>query len=112
MNDAAYGYLILVVAAVCTYGWRALGVALAGRIGPNSLWLEWIGCVAYALLAGLIARMLLLPAGPLMATDTLSRAVGVGLAVAVYIGLRRNILAGVLAGAGALTLLESLWGAP
>ena len=108
MGDAAYGYLILVVAAVCTYGWRALGVALAGRIGPSSVWLEWIGCIAYALLAGLIARMLLLPAGPLMETATLSRAAGVGLAIAVYFGLRRNILAGVLTGAGVLTLLESL----
>ena len=108
MDDAAYGYLILVVAAVCTYGWRALGVALAGRIAPNSAWLDWIGCVAYALLAGLIARMLLLPAGPLMETATLSRAVGVGLAIAVYFGLRHNILAGVLSGAGALTLLEFL----
>ena len=108
MGDAAYGYLILVVAAFCTYGWRALGVALAGRIGPNSPWLDWVGCVAYALLAGLIARMLLLPAGPLMETATLSRAVGVGLAIAVYFGSRRNILAGVLTGAGALTLLESL----
>ena len=108
MGDAAYGYLILVVAAACTYGWRALGVALAGRIGPNSAWLEWIGCVAYALLAGLIARMLVLPAGPLTDTALLSRAIAVGLAIAVYFGLRRNILAGVLAGAGALTLLESL----
>ena len=108
MGDVAYGYLILAVAAVCTYGWRALGVALAGRIGPGSVWLEWIGCVAYALLAGLIARMLLLPAGPLMETATLSRAAGIGLAITVYFGLRRNILAGVLTGAGVLTLLESL----
>ncbi|MCB2099818.1 MAG: AzlD domain-containing protein [Rhodobacterales bacterium] len=102
--SALYLILALAAAAVATYVWRALGVALGGRLGATAPVMDWIGCVAYALLAGLILRMILLPAGPLADTPALARVGAAGLAVAVFFATRRNVALGVVAGTTAFTL--------
>lgn len=103
--DWGWPFLLMAVGAGVTYAWRALGVALAGRINPNGPMFEWAACVAYALLAGLVARMIVFPVGPLERTDTGSRVFAAILALVVFFLARRNILAGVLAGVTALVLL-------
>jgi hypothetical protein len=51
------------------------------------------------MLAGLIARMLLLPTGALAATSAFERVLGSGAALAAYfLFTRRNLFAGVAAG--------------
>lgn len=99
--------LMLLGAALATYLWRGLGVYLAGRVPEGGALLDWVGCVAYAILAGLIARMIVLPAGPLVATTLLDRAGATALGLAVFLLFRRNVLVGVTAGAGALMLLSA-----
>ena len=99
-------YLVLLIGAAVTYVWRALGVALAGRVKADSAALEWIGCVAYALLAGLIARMIVLPIGPLADTALAARLAAAIMALAIFFLLRRSVMLGVAAGAGALVLLS------
>ncbi len=99
-------YLVLLIGAAVTYVWRALGVALAGRVKADSAALEWIGCVAYALLAGLIARMIVLPIGPLADTALAARVAAAVVAMAIFFLMRRNVILGVTAGAGALVLLS------
>lgn len=101
-------WVAALVAAVATYFWRALGVALSGRINPNGVIFEWIGCVAYALLAGLIARMIVLPIGPLNNVGLGVRLAAAAVALAVFYLARRSILLGVFAGAGALVGLTQL----
>lgn len=105
-------YLVMLAGAAATYFWRGLGVALADRLAPDSRALEWVACVAYALLAGLIARMIVLPIGPLAETTLATRLAAVGVAVTIFLLLRRNILLGVAAGATALTLLNAGAAAP
>ena len=106
MSDAALSpYLALVVAAAATYGWRGLGVALSGRIDPEGPVFEWVACVAYALLAGLIARMIIFPVGPLAETAMAVRVASAVIALAIFFATRRNLALGVAAGAGALVLL-------
>ena len=65
--------LALAVAALVTYAWRGLGVLLSGRIDPDGPLFAWTACVAYALLAALIARMIVLPRGDLADTAALDR---------------------------------------
>lgn len=101
-------WVTVLVAAAATYFWRALGVALSGRINPNGVISEWIGCVAYALLAGLIARMIVLPIGPLHSVGLGIRLTAAAVALAVFYLARRSILLGVFAGAGALVGLTLL----
>jgi branched-subunit amino acid transport protein len=59
----ATAWWFILVGAVVTYAWRGAGVALSGRIDPNSALMRWTSCVAYALLAGLIARLIVSPTG-------------------------------------------------
>src|SRR3546814_4562376 len=86
-----WAYVLVVVGGLATYFWRALGVALSGRIDAGSRLFEWVACVAYAMLAGLIARMILLPNGPLAETASADRIVGAVIALAIFFLTRRNI---------------------
>lgn len=103
--DSAQVWPLLLLAAGVTYASRLLGVVLAGRVAASGPLLQWVACVAYALLAGLVARMLLLPIGPLAATTWPDRVAGVAAALVVFFLTRRNVLLGVLAGTGLLALL-------
>ncbi len=91
--------------AAATYFWRGLGVALSGRMAPTGPLFEWLTCVAYALLAGLVARMIVLPVGTLKDTPMDIRLIAAAVALAVFFLTRRNTFAGIIAGTGTLTLL-------
>lgn len=99
-------FLLVLAAAAGTYLWRFLGVAISGRLNPDSAWFRWIACVAYAMLAGLIARMVILPVGPLESTTLYERLAAVTVAIAIYFLGRRNLMLSVFAGAGALVILS------
>lgn len=103
----AWDFVVVLAGAAATLLWRALGVALSGRLKPDSPILDLVGYIAYALLAALIARMILLPIGPLQGAGFGVRLAATAVAVLVFFALRRNLLAGVLAGGGALALLSS-----
>jgi branched-subunit amino acid transport protein len=90
--------VVLIAGAAATYVWRALGVALSGRIDPTGPVFEWVGCVAYALLAALIARMIVMPVGPLEETDLGMRLISAAIALAAFVLARRSIFFGVAAG--------------
>lgn len=107
-DSTLWALTLMVVGGLVTYFWRALGVALSGRIDAGSRLFEWVACVAYALLAGLIARMILLPNGPLAAAASPDRIAAAVIALAIFFLTRRNIGLGVAAGAGALVLMT--WG--
>lgn len=95
-------WLLTAACAAVTYLPRAVGVLLAGRIRADSEIFRWIACVAYAMIAGLIVRTMVLPSGMLAETFLLDRAIACGLGVAAYFAGRRNLIAGVVIGVGAL----------
>lgn len=98
-------FVVMIVAALATYVWRALGVALSGRIDPEGPVFEWVACATYAMLAGLIARMIILPVGPVAETALGARLAAAVVALAIFFLTRKNVGLGVAAGAGALVLL-------
>ena len=106
--DLAWILALLLGSGLVTYVWRALGVLFSGRLNTESPAFEWVACVAYALLAGLIARMVILPNGPLAETASADRIGAAVVALAIFFLTRRNIGLGVAAGAGALILMT--WG--
>jgi branched-subunit amino acid transport protein len=97
--------VLMTVGAAATYFWRGLGVYLAGKINADGPVFGWVSAVAYALLAGLIARMIVLPVGPLEETALAHRLGAAILALAVFFLSRHNILLGVTAGCATLVLL-------
>ena len=108
MNDGWLhsAWTVVLAGAVATYMWRGLGVALSGRLNPDGPLLRWIGAVAFASLAALFGRMILLPVGALQTTPTVDRIAAAVLAVVVFSIARRSLILGVGAGGGALVLFS------
>ncbi len=98
-------WTVVLAGAAGTYLWRGLGVVLSGRINPEGPVLRWVGAVAYASLAALIARMIVLPAGSLQGTSLAARLIAAALALGVFYLSRRSLLLGVTVGGGALVAL-------
>ena len=105
MNTGMNIWLAIAGAAVVTYASRGLGVLLAGRLDTDGPMFRWVSAVAYALLAALIARLIVLPLGPLQATTLADRLASAALALAVYLLTKRNLMLGVATGGLALALL-------
>jgi branched-subunit amino acid transport protein len=91
--------------ALATYLWRGLGVWIAGRINTESEVFKWITCVAYAMLAGLISRMVFFPIGLLAESALWQRCLSVVIGLAVYTLTRGNLLWGILAGSAVFPFL-------
>lgn len=112
MTENFWGLTALVLAcAAGSYVWRGLGVWVADRVDVESGWFRWITCVAFAMIAGLVCRVIVLPVGELEHTSLVHRLVGVAVAVIAFRLARRSLLAGVLGGAAMLPILGYLgWG--
>ena len=76
--------IVLVLCILGTFIWRAFGVAVASRIDISSDLFQWFNCVAYAMLAGLITRVILIPAGALAGTPDIDRILAISLGFIVF----------------------------
>jgi branched-subunit amino acid transport protein len=83
--SADQALLGLAIAALGTYLWRFLGVAFSGRINTDSGLFRWMSCVAYAMLAGLVARIMLMPVGLLEQAPVAARMLAVALATVIMV---------------------------
>ena len=112
MTEGFWSLTALVLAcAAGSYVWRGLGVWVADRVDVDSGWFRWITCVAFAMIAGLVCRVILLPVGELEQTSLVRRLVGVAVAVIEFRLARMSLYAGALTGAANLPILGYLgWG--
>jgi branched-subunit amino acid transport protein len=100
-------WLLLALCGAATYLWRGPGVLISAGIKPESEAFTWVSCVAYAIIAGVVSRMLVIPTGALADTTLVERAAAAVAALGTYFWLtQRNLFAGVAAGAAALWLLK------
>lgn len=98
MPGAAEIGLAIVACGLVTYLWRGLGVLLSGKLDPRSVVFEWVSCVAYALVAGLIARIIVAPSGLMAQTALTDRLLACVVAFVAYRLARRNMFVGLLCG--------------
>ena len=112
MNAWMDDYTLLVLACGAgTYLWRGLGVAVSSRLAPDSELFAWVGCVAFAMLAGLVSRIVLIPSGLLEHTALWQRLAAVGISLVAYLVVtKKNLFVGVIASAAALYLLLLVFG--
>ena len=112
MKSWVDNYVLLVLAcAAGTYLWRAMGIAVSSWLAPDSEVFAWVGCVAFAMLAGLVSRVVLIPSGPLEHTALWQRLAAICASLVVYhVVTRKNLFAGVIASAGAMYLLLVVFG--
>ena len=107
----AVAWAALPGAITVSFLWRAIGVAVSGRLDPEGDLFLWVRCVAYAILAGLVSRMLFLPSSNLSESESWIRLTAIAISLAIYFVLNRSLIIGILAGIGTFLALQYLWGA-
>jgi len=103
-------WLIVFGCGLATFAWRGLGVLVVRRIDPGGAFFKWVTCVSYAMVAGLIFRMLAMPESELASVGLPIRLGAVAIAFAAYFGFGRRLVAGVLAGSLSLAGMVFLLG--
>ena len=103
-------WLIVLACIAATFVWRLLGVLVTRRIDANGAFFRWITCVSYAMVAGLIFRMIVLPESELAAVSWPLRIGAVMIAFGAYFLFRRRLVAGVLAGGVSLSAMVAWLG--
>ena len=86
---------LVIGAILATFLWRFLGTFVSRNMKAEGAVFEWITCVSYAMLAGLISRMIFIPVGSLQDTELWIRLVGVVSGLLVFFFLGRNVLLSV-----------------
>ena len=97
LQSAGTAYLYIFVAgAIATYIWRFLGVYLAGSINEDAEILVFVRCLATALVAAVIAKLVIYPSGALAETNVLLRFGAVVAGFAAYMATGKKVFVGVL----------------
>lgn len=98
--------VLLTLGAIAgTYIWRCAGVMFATRVKSDGPVFQWVTFVSYAMLGGLIARMVILPIGPLMETPLLFRSLAFVIGLGMFFLLGRRVLPAVFIGVASFIFL-------
>ena len=84
--------LVIVVTSIATFASRFLGILTAENISDKSKLFDWFNYVAYSILAALIARMIIFPAGALLESTLLIRLIVISISIAVFIYSNKNLV--------------------
>ena len=82
-------WLTIFLAAFATFSWRFSGLMLSDYIQPDSLLMKWINCVAYAMVAAVLMRILVFPNGVLATTSLDYRLAGLAIGVGLMFWTRK-----------------------
>ena len=99
--------LVILVTSFATYLSRFLGVVSAEKIKETSKIFKWFNCIAYSVLAALIARMVIFPAGELAESSIFIRLFVVTLCVLMFLFTKKNLVYPTVLSAILLSLLNS-----
>jgi hypothetical protein len=94
--------LLLLVGFLPNEVWRWLGIVLARGLDEKADVIVWVRAMATAVLAGVIARIIVLPPGALAGVPLSVRVAAMAIGFAGFLLLRRSALAGILIGEAAL----------
>ena len=99
--------LVILVTSFATYLSRFLGVVSSEKIKETSKIFKWFNCIAYSVLAALIARMVVFPAGELGESSIFIRLFVVTLCVLMFLFTKKNLVYPTVLSAILLSLLNS-----
>ena len=101
--------LVILVTSFATYLSRFLGVVSSEKIDETSKIFKWFNCIAYSVLAALIARMIVFPAGVLAESSVLIRLLVLGGAILLFLAAKKNLVYPTVLSAIILTLLNNYY---
>ena len=108
MSDISSNIIVVIlVTSFATYLSRFLGVVSSEKIKETSKIFKWFNCIAYSILAALIARMVIFPAGELAESGILIRLFVVVASVAMFLFTKRNLVYPTVASAIMLAILHN-----
>ena len=108
MSDISSNIIVVIlVTSFATYLSRFLGVVSSEKIKETSKIFKWFNCIAYSVLAALIARMVVFPAGELVESGILIRLFVVVASVAMFLFTKRNLVYPTVASAIMLAILNN-----
>jgi len=99
--------LVILVTSFATYLSRFLGVVSSEKIKETSKIFKWFNCIAYSILAALIARMVVFPAGELAESSIFIRLFVVTLCVVMFLFTKKNLVYPTVLSAILLALLNN-----
>ena len=93
MSDISSNIIVVIlVTSFATYLSRFLGVVSSEKIKETSKIFKWFNCIAYSILAALIARMVVFPAGELAESSIFIRLFVVTLCVLMFLFTKKNLV--------------------
>ena len=99
--------LVILVTSFATYLSRFLGVVSSEKIEETSKIFRWFNCIAYSILAALIARIVIFPAGVLEEADLWLRLIVIIISIIIFIISKKNLVYPTVLSAILLTLLNN-----
>ena len=99
--------LVILVTSFATYLSRFLGVVSSEKIEETSKIFRWFNCIAYSILAALIARIVIFPAGVLEEADLWLRLIVIIISIIIFFISKRNLVYPTILSAILLALLNN-----
>ena len=99
--------LVILVTSFATYLSRFLGVVSSEKIDETSKIFKWFNCIAYSILAALIARIVVFPTGVLQEADLWIRLFVVIICIIIYLLSKKNLVYPTILSAILLALLNT-----
>ena len=99
--------LVILVTSLATYLSRFLGVVSSERMDIKSKIFRWFNCIAYAILAALIVRMIIFPAGVLSETSVYIRIIVLASMILLYFYTKKNLVYPTVLSAILLTIINN-----
>jgi len=108
MNDMSSNIiLVILVTSLATYLSRFLGVVSSEKIDQSSKIFKWFNCIAYSILASLIARMVIFPSGVMQDSYLWLRLLVFLICIFIYLSSRKNLVYPTIISAILLSSLNS-----
>ena len=101
--------LVILITSIATYLSRFLGVVSSEKIKETSKIFKWFNCIAYSVLAALIARMVIFPAGQLAESGIFIRLFVVAVSVTMFLLTKKNLVYPTVLSAILLALLNNYY---
>ncbi len=99
--------LVILVTSLATYLSRFLGVVSSEKIDVTSKLFRWFNCIAYSILAALIARIVIFPAGVLEEAELWVRLIVILISIFIFFITKKNLVYPTVLSAILLSLLNS-----